>query len=355
MSKIELERIITATIGKKNVSLHNQLVKAILSNAVKGSSPPPSFPSTFEKAGSKFQSASVTSSRPHLSMSNLSSGDSFLSSQRSVRSTAFHNRDRDSRVSPLWHSEVQSSPNLSQSIQEPEGASRQLDAESNTSFKCPSNQANFECPASDDSVSVIESEVLREETFLSKEREELSLFGPIRGQIVFPFDFNSKNNYRRPALHPFSAHVLRQGEIEKGSLNSCVLPDSDIMHSLIQQTALHEGLEGAGRECAVVLNAALHIYLKRLIESCVNEPAGKVNMQISQEHWPLNSRNSVKLCDYDVKVFHNQSIGDIDKQGDSQFSISLNDFKVAMDIHPQQLGNNWAVQLEKISSRIFEQ
>ena len=35
--------------------------------------------------------------------------------------------------------------------------------------------------------------------------------------------------------------------------------------------------------------------------------------------------------------------------------ISLTDFKVAVDLNPQLLGGDWALQLEKISFRMFDQ
>eukprot|EP00250_Pteridium_aquilinum_P009672 c18846_g1_i1 orf=733-2055(+) len=373
LTKPELDKLVVVTIGKENVALHNQLVKAILSNAVKGKAPPPLPPSPSQhcvKFSSKHQSPSVTSNRtiPHTSPSTLSNGDSFLSSPRSARSTARHSRDRDYRVSPLGHSEAHSAPDLSQPVQQLDVAAKQLDAESNSSLEPPAKRARIECLASDDSGSAIDSEVIggEESIFLKEEREEilprLSFGSSIKGSLGLPFCSESRNSGRRPAFCAFPAQFLRQGGLDDDILGVSDLPDGDMMHSLIDQTAVGEGLEGASRECADVLNLALDGYLRRLIKSCgavAGERAGLVQERTSQggSIWDKNVNGGTMKLGQGMNGVHMGPSVELVKKDiqNAEPVISLTDFKVALDMNPWQLGNDWTVQLEKISFRIFDQ
>ncbi|KAI5069831.1 hypothetical protein GOP47_0016132 [Adiantum capillus-veneris] len=355
LSKVELDKLVIATIGKKNVVLHNQLVRAILSNAVKGKVPPPLPPSSseqFEKFSSKYQSPSVTSYHPHTSPSTVSNGDSFLSSPRSLKSTARQYRDRDYRVSPLGHSEAHSAPNVSHSVQQSEVAAKQLDAESNSSLEPPAKRARVDCPASDDSPSVIESEVLGGDVscFDKQETKEGPLLGTfVKGSVGFSSYFTSGNRSRRPSFCALPAHFLRrQDGLENYFSGSDDLPDSDLMHGLVEQTAIREGLEGASRESAEVLNLALDAYIKKLIQSCVREHTGRGHLNKFQGFFPRDNRGAMKL----EQERSPQPPVSLVKE---EHSISLTSFKVAMDMNPQQLGSECAVQLEKMLFRVFDQ
>jgi hypothetical protein len=55
---------------------------------------------------------------------------------------------------------------------------------------------------------------------------------------------------------------------------------------------------------------------------------------------------------------HMQSSGgpvEVMQEQRPQGSISLLDFKVAMELNPQQLGEDWPLLLEKISMQAFEE
>lgn len=362
LSKIELDKLVIATIGKKNVPLHNQLVRAILSNAIKAKEPPPLLPSSsehLEKFSRKYQSPSVTSYRPQTSPSTLSNGDSFLSSPTSVKSTAHQNRDRDYRVSPLGHSEAHSGPHLFPSVRQPEAVAKQLDAESNSSLDPPTKRARVDCPTSEDSASAIESEVLGgdEICFQKEEREVPFLGNSIRESISFSSHLDSRVSGKRPTICAFPAHFVRQGALEKDSLGSNDLPDTDTMHGLVEQAAIRDGLKGASRESADVLNAALDAYLKRLIKSCMRERhAGPVDANTFQDCSTSgqNVNGGAMKVEPGVKGWCVQPLVDLPKRQRTHPPISLLNLKVAMDMNPQQLGGDWAVQLEKILYRLFD-
>lgn len=114
-------------------------------------------------------------------------------------------------------------------------------------------------------------------------------------------------------------------------------------------------------ECANMLNNVLDSYLKRLIRSCVdlvsarsaneNEPTKlpvskpQIQGKIMNGMWP-NNQSHVQ-----------QSPGgpaEPELEHRPQISISLHDFKVAMELNPQQLGEDWPLQLEKLSMQSLE-
>lgn len=83
------------------------------------------------------------------------------------------------------------------------------------------------------------------------------------------------------------------------------LLDSVTLKNCIEQIAVNEGLQGVSLDSANLLNNALDSYLKNLIRSSIEMAAGKG-------------------------------------------SVSLLDFRVAMEMKPQQLGEDWPLLLEKM-------
>ncbi|KAL9227209.1 hypothetical protein vseg_002930 [Gypsophila vaccaria] len=134
---------------------------------------------------------------------------------------------------------------------------------------------------------------------------------------------------------------------------SCVdlggLSDSEMLRRRIEPLVAAQGL-GVALECANTLNNMVDVYLKRLIRSCLelvgsrstsNTSAYPVqNLQMQGRPinglWPTNDS-------------HMQSSNGIDEAQRLNQSVSLLDFKVAMELNPQQLGENWPLLLEKIS------
>lgn len=137
------------------------------------------------------------------------------------------------------------------------------------------------------------------------------------------------------------------------------LSDTDMLRKRMEQIATAQGLGGVSMECANMLNSMLDVYLKQLIRSCVElvgarcthelkkHPAHKQQIQgkIINGMWPSNH-------------LHVQSTGgsmEVMQEQGPQCSISLLDFKVAMELNPQQLGEDWPLLLEKICMQSFEE
>ncbi|XVF67457.1 hypothetical protein PTKIN_Ptkin10aG0123300 [Pterospermum kingtungense] len=102
--------------------------------------------------------------------------------------------------------------------------------------------------------------------------------------------------------------------------NKGELPDTRSLRSRLQQKLENEGM-GISVDCVNLLNNGLDAYVKRLVEASVRLAglrSGRLPRNYSQ-----HSANS--------------------------FYVSMLDFRSAMELNPQVLGEDWAMQLEKIS------
>lgn len=99
----------------------------------------------------------------------------------------------------------------------------------------------------------------------------------------------------------------------------------------MQLIAAAQGLEGVSMECANLLINGSDAYLKKLIKSCVELVGARSGHDLS--------KNNSYTHQFDGK----------------HFPVSLLDFKVAMELNPQQLGEDWAFLLEKICIHVFDQ
>ncbi|KAK4756648.1 hypothetical protein SAY87_006775 [Trapa incisa] len=142
-----------------------------------------------------------------------------------------------------------------------------------------------------------------------------------------------------------------------GDILSCQdlggLFDVETLRKRMQQIVVAQGLGGVSMECANVLNTMLDVYLKRLISSSVEiawampmhqsqmvlDPRQQIQGKIINGVWPCNTNlpnthNYLPHNGLEVRRPH---------------SISLHDFKVAMELNPQLLGEAWPLLLELIS------
>lgn len=125
--------------------------------------------------------------------------------------------------------------------------------------------------------------------------------------------FCSASGSRRMAHVSTSADVMSCGG----------LPDTEMLRKRMENIAVAQGLEGVSMECANTLNAMLEVYLKKLLKSCIH--------LVKQQQGQKNNRRQ------------------------DEHSVSLLDFRTAMELNPQQLGEDWPTLLERISIRSFEE
>lgn len=366
LSKPELDKLVVITIGKENVGLHNQLVRAVLSNAVKATAPPAP-PPPLQHAGKPplkpFMPCVMSEDMfPLASPVTLSNGES---SPRRGRSTVL----RDHRASPLGPREDHPTPDLSRPAQQFDGAAKQLDVESVSLIEHPLKRARVIPPTLNESAPITESG--RSQSILCQ-AESLQILPPltfgscIKSSLGVPLRYETTDvGWQRPALHSFPANLLLQDGLDKECEDMGDLPDDDLMHRLMEQSAATEGLEGVSRESALILNHALDAYLNRLIQLCIGVSGSRAGSGADVER-PTDDaapRDKVKEALLNMKLHRGMNglcvgpMAELLKKGKEkiQLPISLIDFKAAMDSNPQQLGECWPVQLEKISFRIFDQ
>ncbi|XP_038712500.1 uncharacterized protein LOC120006513 isoform X2 [Tripterygium wilfordii] len=137
------------------------------------------------------------------------------------------------------------------------------------------------------------------------------------------------------------------------------LSDSETLRKRMEQIATAQGIGGVSMECANTLNNLLDVYLKRLIQSSVQLVGGR-SAQFSKRHPTHKQQVPGKIINgiWPSNHLHMHSSGepvDCMQEQKSRCSISLLDFKVAMELNPQQLGEDWPLLLEKISMQSFEE
>ncbi|GFP88622.1 hypothetical protein PHJA_001005900 [Phtheirospermum japonicum] len=99
------------------------------------------------------------------------------------------------------------------------------------------------------------------------------------------------------------------GDLRESCENRGELPDTRSLWGRLEKKLAVEGL-GVSLECADLLNNGLDVFLKRLIEPCIGISKSRLSR-------PTN--------------------------------LSMVDFRVAMESNPRVLGEDWSIQLEKIT------
>ncbi|KAK1579068.1 hypothetical protein Q3G72_035300 [Acer saccharum] len=176
---------------------------------------------------------------------------------------------------------------------------------------------------SDGDFSVVSSSHQSEVLFVGDGKEPFTR-SSIQPPLGIPFCSDSVGGARQ------APHVARGGRCYS-SYDTGRLLDTEMLKERMQEIVVAHGLEGVSVDCASLLNNGLHVYLKRLIKSSV-ELVG-----IRSGHHDLMGSNVHKHHSY-VKPVNGGFPG-------YDFHISLPDFKVAMGLKPQQLGEDWPFKI----------
>ncbi|RID44022.1 hypothetical protein BRARA_I00848 [Brassica rapa] len=122
----------------------------------------------------------------------------------------------------------------------------------------------------------------------------------------------------QPIEAPFGVN-LRDVSKRRPHVGTCY-SSGELPDSISLKKKVEEGMEGEGLEVSAgfanSLNAGLNVFLKRLIKPCLELAASR-------------SSSRGEVCS-------------------SSSSISMEDFKVAMELNPLILGEDWSTKLEKI-------
>ncbi|KAG2319482.1 hypothetical protein Bca4012_054279 [Brassica carinata] len=162
--------------------------------------------------------------------------------------------------------------------------------------------------------------------------------GPVTAPLGVSFCAASVGGARRTV--PVSARADFISCYDSGGLS-----DAEMLRKRMESIAVAHGLGGVSTECSSMLSNVLDVYLKKLIKSCVDLSGARLRQrrdEIVNGVWPSNSLQIQTS---------NQPYGITQEQR----SVSLLDFRVATELNPAQLGEDWPLLRERMFLRSFEE
>ncbi|KAL3538816.1 hypothetical protein ACH5RR_002182 [Cinchona calisaya] len=314
LSKIDFDNVCIRTIGRENISLHNRLIRSIMMNACLAKVPPPKV-----KKVDGSLSIKVANGYQRSCLQSLY-GDAFAQSPRKSRSPVHRDRKFRDRPSPLGP--LGKSPSATCE----EGALRGQEQQSATELFSLGSRPPVEV------ASVEEGE----------EVEQIAGSPSIqsRSPVTAPFGISLNVGGSRKALRIGS--VSTDYVAPKTFQSSGSLLDTRSLRSLLEKRLELEGV-GISLDCANLLNNGLDVFLKRLIEPCI----GIAGTHCPKEH-DRHSSNQVMPGSSGVlpSVCSQRTLREV--------CGSMLDFRVAIESNPRILGEDWPLQLEKISNCAFD-
>ncbi|KAG4954099.1 hypothetical protein AAZX31_14G122100 [Glycine max] len=377
LSKAEFDRSCYRVLGRENLPLHNHFIKSILKNACQAKTPPPVQLTGPPKSGALVNNLSPGREDGHeQSVANFQNQNASIWSNGvlpvSPRKSRSGVRDRKlkDRPSPLGpNGKVDSVAHQSTATEE---SGSKVDMENGILTPCDYQRSMQHLQAVDELPENGMGDVIQRPL----EKPRIHGKGPIEVSIVEDGEeveqLNRLNFSRSPLIAPLGIPYCTAsvGGARKAlpvnstsDFVSCCdsgrLSDTDTLRRRMEQITTVLGLGGVSRECANMLNNVLDVYLKRLIRSCVdlvgarsgNEPRKlpvskqQIQGKVINGIWPNNH----------LHVPSAGGLAEPEPEHTPPHSVSLHDFKVAMELNPQQLGEDWPLQLEKISVQSFEE
>ncbi|XP_068648445.1 uncharacterized protein [Aristolochia californica] len=372
LGKSDFDKWCYLTLGRENLHLHNQLIRSILKNACHGTVPPP-LPQkdVLPSVGKREEGYAQSGSAAAIIWSN---GDVLPLSPRKLR-TGFRDRRVKDRPSPLGpngkidltaHQSIGTDEtvgkvgfengevnlcDMERPMQHHQGLAEQPVTERDALLR-PLKKPRVKQTLANDPAhvhSMGHPDLLIIEDGEEVEQAHDSNFSrsrsPLRAPLGIPFCPASVGGARRTLPMASSSNFY-------SSVDSSELSDTETLRKRMEQIAGAEGLDGVSLDCANLLNNGLDIYLKRLIRSCV-ELVGARSGHEPIKHSVYKQLPLGKIINgaWPGNHMHMQS-SSVPMEGiqddRNRCPISLLDFKVAMELNPQQLGEDWPLLLEKI-------
>ncbi|RRT83633.1 hypothetical protein B296_00001758, partial [Ensete ventricosum] len=346
LSKREFSKLCILTLGHENLPLHNQLITSILQNASRAKAPPP--PVHHDKFA-------------QMPTGIVSNGDVSPWLPHKIRSRSDNHRLKDcpSPLGPNGRAEVsaqQSSIPYDTAVlgqhDDPNSSDLQrlIQQQQFGPHRQPTKRARIdETPAHDPGA--VHSQVLAEVVSVDQ-REDIehriemaSLKGPLQAPLGIPFCSASVGGARTP-LSSGSASIDRFHR----SYDSSELYHTEVLKKRMEKIAKALGLEGVTMDCANLLNNGLDVYLKRLIGSCIELVGGRTRHESIKQ--PISNLLPFAQPENGICVGI-QMHGNVGLE--RTHVLSMQDFKVAMELKPQKLGEDLPMLLEKIYVRSFEE
>lgn len=375
LSKVEFDKVCVRVLGRENIQLHNQLIRSILKNACVAKTPPPinvsghaqsvlqpSNNSPCREDGPEHTGSAFPNQNQNIPL--WSNGVLPVSPRkgRSVLRGKF--RDRPSPLGPNGKITC-----LSYQSTGTEDSSSKVITENGNVTMCDYQrpvqhlQAVAELPENDIDGAVqrpsekprihpTEAAILEEGEEVEQSNPLSFLSGPLLPPLGIPFCSASVGGARKALPVSSSGDFL-------SCYDSIGLSDSETVRKRMEQIATAQGLEGVSMECPNILNNTLDVYLKQLIKSCfelvrarstfehTGHPIQKQQNQgkVINGMWPTNH----------LRVQNSNVQSEFLQEKSLECSVSLLDFKVAMELNPKQLGEDWPLLLEKVCMRAFEE
>ncbi|XP_073155967.1 uncharacterized protein [Henckelia pumila] len=310
LNKSEFDKLCIGLLGRENVTLHNGLIRAIISNAYAAKNPPPKH----GKGENTSMNVKVPNGYQRSILQSLCR-DVFPQSPRKGRTPTLRDRkpkDRPSLLGPHGKTNNVACEDSMPKVQEQQSATELLSLGSKPPVEVTSVEDGEEVDQDFGSPGVNRKSPLRA-----------------------PFGVSLHTKETRKVLYHGSSPFV---EIDTCYSNGA-LPDFSSLRKRLEQKVRMEGLN-ISTDCVNLLNNGMDAFIKRLLKPCLDLAA---------------SRSEYKLPD---KVQHQTKNGMSPmthvQKSNRLFTLSTADFQVAMQSNPRSLGEDWPLLLEKISLHASE-
>ncbi|XP_031481634.1 uncharacterized protein LOC116251477 [Nymphaea colorata] len=381
ISKVEFDKLCYLTIGRENLALHNQFIRSVLKNACHAKVPPPP---PVQDATALVGGVAKTSQSPSFSAPNaviLSNGDIPGSPQKG-RTLKRDRRpvDRPSPLGTIEKTEIVTAHrgdgkeetvpgvaengdmypyDLQRAAHHLQGLAEEPDNERSSPMLLPPIKRARLQKSTRDQFHVNNkglTEVVIEEDVEPVPSDPFQCGSPICAPLGIPFCSASLGGARKGMIRSLSD--LPSVSSYMSSVDGGELLDTETLKKKMEHIAEVEGLHGVTIDCANLLNNGLDAYLKRLIRTCIElakARAGSEQTKAAIQKQHIYGKVAQGINGMWQNHLHNQT-NNVSAEGiRSQSPISLLDFRVAMKLNPQQLGDDWPSLLEKISFRGFDE
>lgn len=366
LSKPEFNKLCLSILGRENVALHNQLIRSILRNAYYSKvAPPVAHNRNIAKAASDARSNSSPAPMPSV----WSNGDILPPSPRKSRSGIRRFKDRptplgpNARVDASTHRSFVTADELvvrDNGEVNPYGFKRSVQHHHGWNLEQPVKKQRTEKPSPNDRLSVhgenlVESAAAGEQEELELRNVMKSLKGTLQAPLGIPFCSASVGGARKSLPSNINANAVSAIT----NYDSSELCKSEDLKTRMEKIAQVQGLGGVTLECANLLNNGLDAYLKQIIKSSLKLVRARMGHGLLMQ--PLYKQQSLGRPINGVwpgNYMHGKDSGgplEGTNKEKTHCPISLQDFKVAMQLNPQQLGEDWPLLLEKICLHSFEE
>ncbi|KAG2243821.1 hypothetical protein Bca4012_022658 [Brassica carinata] len=344
LTKVEFDKSCQRLLGRENLPLHNKLIHSILRNASLAKSPPSPSPPPLHRTKSLVLGKEDGPEQSGSLIPNHNRNDPVLSNGVLHKVRSGTARDRPSPLGP--------NGKVDSLLHQPlcrEDRSGNRNKENGDFGPVAAYQRSGQY--SDDKLSLPDKgKVTAQCSRDGRAQEE-------QGRLVL-----TKSPVMAPLGIPFSGSRRTVPASTRGDFITCYdsggLSETEMLRKRMENIAVAQGLGGVSAECSNMLNNMLDVYLKKLVKSCVDlsvarSTNGKPGNQSLEDK--LQSRDKIVNGVWPSNSLQIQTINQASGITQEQQPVSLLDFRVAMELNPHQLGEDWPLLREKISMRSFEE